>query len=274
MRRATHLARRFLFSGSLVSGPVPVPVLYMQPTSFHIIARTTRTRDRPTASTPGTVRRSCEAADAPVDGFAARSFAFASSFQADPGKHLSRDALEVDAKIPLLELGHGVGMGDASSAQGELTHQVTSEVTRDAKLPGSVHASHARVGFIQPAVREARGLVRAPGATRESPPFVLAQPRKGVLRGFAPLRAHQSSTPNVERVEVVEYREKHIVPREAQVHRAWTGGRYRAERVVDRATQVYRARTGGRAHDDARGAVETALGDRTFKRIASYFTRA
>ena len=157
-----------------------MPVLYMQPTSFHIIARTTRTRDRPTASTPGTVRRSREAADAPVDGFAARSFAFASSFQADPGKHLPRDALEVDAKIPLLELGHGVGMGDASSAQGELTHQLTSEVTRDAKLPGSVHASHARVGFIQSAVREARGLVRAPGATRESPPFVLAQPRKAI----------------------------------------------------------------------------------------------
>ena len=46
------------------------------------------------------------------------------------------------------------------------------------------------------------------------------------------------------------------------------------QRVVDRATRVYRARTGGRAHDDARGAVEMALGDRTFKRIASYFTRA
>ena len=73
---------------------------------------------------------------------------------------------------------------------------------------------------------------------------------------------------------MVEYREKHIVPRKAQVHRAWTGSRYRAERVVDRATRVYRARTGGRAHDDARRAVEMALGDRTFKRIASYFTRA
>ena len=51
------------------------------------------------------------------------------------------------------------------------------------------------------------------------------------------------------------------------------GGRYRAKRVVDRTAQVYRARKGGRARDDARGAVETARGDRTFKRIATYFTR-